>query len=55
MQSITVPALVIYGAETVVATPELAAARVADLLPRAEVQVYPGAGHGILGRIPSAS
>lgn len=52
VRSITVPALVIYGAETVVATPELAAARVADLLPRAEVQVYPGAGHGILGQIP---
>nr|WP_231496535.1 alpha/beta fold hydrolase [Rhodococcus sp. UNC363MFTsu5.1] len=52
VRSIAVPVLVIYGAETIVATPELAAARVAELLPRAEIQVYPGTGHGILGQIP---
>lgn len=52
VRSIAVPALVIYGAETVVATPERAAARAAELLPQGEVQVYPRAGHGVLGQIP---
>ncbi|MEV0945919.1 alpha/beta fold hydrolase [Rhodococcus sp. NPDC049939] len=52
VQSISVPTLVIYGAETVVANPTLAAARITDLLPGAEVEVYPGTGHGILGHIP---
>ncbi|NKR69823.1 alpha/beta fold hydrolase [Rhodococcus hoagii] len=52
VRSIIVPALVIYGAETVVATPERAAARVASLLPRADVEIYPDTGHGIVGQIP---
>jgi pimeloyl-ACP methyl ester carboxylesterase len=52
VQSISVPTLVIYGAETVVANPGVAAARVAELLSNAEIEIYPGTGHGILGQIP---
>lgn len=52
VRSIAVPMLVISGAETVVSTPERVAARLADLLPRAEMEIYPGTGHGILGHIP---
>lgn len=52
VRSIAVPMLVISGAETVVSTPERVAARLTDLLPRAETEIYPGTGHGILGHIP---
>ncbi|WP_237172824.1 alpha/beta fold hydrolase [Prescottella equi] len=53
VQSISVPMLVIYGAETVVSTPQRVASRLADLLPEAEVEVFAGTGHGILGHIPN--
>lgn len=53
VQSITVPMLVIYGAETVVSNPERVAARLADLLPAAEVEIFAGTGHGILGHMPN--
>ena len=52
VQSIAVPMLVISGAETVVSNPEQVAARLADLLPEAEVEICAGTGHGILGHIP---
>lgn len=52
VQSISVPMLVISGAETVVSSPEQVAARLADLVPEAEVEIYAGTGHGILGHIP---
>ncbi|MCW2297610.1 MULTISPECIES: alpha/beta fold hydrolase [Rhodococcus] len=52
VQSISVPMLVISGAETVVSSPERVAARLADLVPEAEVEIYAGTGHGILGHIP---
>lgn len=52
VQSISVPTLLISGAETVVSNPERVAARLSDLLPDAEVEIYAGTGHGILGHIP---
>lgn len=52
VQSISAPMLVISGAETVVSSPEQVAARLADLVPEAEVEIYAGTGHGILGHIP---
>ncbi|WP_346343231.1 alpha/beta fold hydrolase [Rhodococcus sp. MS13] len=52
VQSISVPMLVISGAETVVSSPERVAARLADLVSEAEVEIYAGTGHGILGHIP---
>lgn len=52
VRSLAVPLLVVFGAETVVSNPERVAARLADLQPRAEVEIYAGTGHGILGHIP---
>jgi len=52
IRSITVPMLVIYAAETIVADPEVEVARLAEHLPQAETEVYPGVGHGIVHQIP---
>jgi pimeloyl-ACP methyl ester carboxylesterase len=46
------PLLVIYGGESVVSDPAAARRRLADLLPSAEVETYPGTGHGVRGQIP---
>lgn len=48
---IRVPLLAIYGAESVLSNPPKAAARLAELVPQAEVEVYPGRGHGVLGEV----
>lgn len=46
------PVLVIYGAESVIAEPVAARQRLAAHLPSAEVEIYPGVGHGLRGQIP---
>ncbi|MET8425861.1 alpha/beta hydrolase [Nocardia sp. NPDC004860] len=52
LQAITVPALLIYGSETVLGNPERAAARARRHLPDCEVEIYPGANHGLLFHSP---
>lgn len=52
IRSITVPMLVIFAAETIVADPEAAVSRLAEHLPQAETEVYPAVGHGIVHQIP---
>ncbi|MRH92244.1 alpha/beta fold hydrolase [Nocardia sp. SYP-A9097] len=52
LQSITVPTLVIFGGESLVAHPEVAGARIAEHLPHGETVTYPGVGHGLLFQIP---
>ncbi|MFD3508486.1 alpha/beta fold hydrolase [Nocardia sp. NPDC058666] len=52
LAAITVPTLVLFGAETVVSDPELGAARARNHIPQAEVQIYPGIGHDLLWANP---
>ncbi|WP_378734823.1 alpha/beta fold hydrolase [Nocardia brasiliensis] len=52
LRSITTPTLVMFGADTLVADPELAARRIAEHMPDAETVIYPGTGHGVLLQIP---
>lgn len=52
MESITVPTLVIFGANTVVSTPQAAVDRVRSSIPRAETEIYADTGHGIVGKMP---
>ncbi|MEU0545668.1 alpha/beta fold hydrolase [Nocardia sp. NPDC005978] len=52
LRSITVPALVVYGGDTLVADPAAATRRIAEHMPHAEVEVYPGKGHGVLMQEP---
>lgn len=52
LQSITSPTLVTFGADTLVADPELAARRIAAHLSNAETEIYPDTGHGVLVQIP---
>lgn len=52
MTALTMPLLVLFGAETVVNDPRLGAARVRRLIPSAEVEIYPGVGHDLLWANP---
>ena len=52
LASFAPPLLAIYGGESVVSDPVAARRRLAELLPSAEVEIYPGAGHGVRGQIP---
>jgi pimeloyl-ACP methyl ester carboxylesterase len=52
LESMAPPVLVIYGAESVIAEPVAAQQRLAAHLPSAEVEIYPGVGHGLRSQIP---
>jgi pimeloyl-ACP methyl ester carboxylesterase len=52
LASFAPPLLAIYGGESVVSDPVAAQRRLAELLPRAEVEIYPGTGHGVRGQVP---
>ncbi|WP_063126194.1 alpha/beta fold hydrolase [Nocardia fusca] len=52
LAAITVPALVLFGAETVVSDPERGAARARTHMPAAETGIYPGVGHDLLWANP---
>jgi pimeloyl-ACP methyl ester carboxylesterase len=52
LSSFAPPLLVIYGGESVVSDPVAAQRRLAELLPSAEVEIYPGTGHGVRGQVP---
>jgi pimeloyl-ACP methyl ester carboxylesterase len=52
LASFAPPLLAIYGGESVVSEPVSAQRRLAELLPSAEVEIYPGTGHGVRGQIP---
>ncbi|GAB2516952.1 alpha/beta hydrolase [Nocardia heshunensis] len=52
LQAVTAPTLIIYGAETVLCDPERAAARARAQMPDCEVEIYPGAHHGLLMKEP---
>ncbi|MEU4362375.1 alpha/beta fold hydrolase [Promicromonospora sp. NPDC023987] len=51
LESFAPPLLAIYGGESVVSDPVAAQRRLAERLPSAEVEVYPG-GHGVRGQVP---
>jgi pimeloyl-ACP methyl ester carboxylesterase len=51
LESFAPPLLAIYGAESVVSDPVAARRRLAERLPSAEVEIYPG-GHGVRGQVP---
>ncbi|APA98145.1 alpha/beta fold hydrolase [Nocardia seriolae] len=48
LQAITAPVLLIYGADSVLGDAEASAARALQQIPRCEVEIYPGATHGLL-------
>ncbi|MGW5112566.1 hypothetical protein [Nocardia sp. NPDC004123] len=48
LQSITAPTLLVYGSETVLGSPGRSAARARQQMPHCEVEIYPGASHGLL-------
>ncbi|MGX1804469.1 alpha/beta fold hydrolase [Nocardia sp. NPDC055321] len=50
--AITAPVLVLFGSETVVHDPEVAAARARKFLPHADIEIYPGVGHDMIFAIP---
>ncbi|MFF2557604.1 alpha/beta fold hydrolase [Nocardia sp. NPDC058058] len=50
--AVSAPVLALFGAETVVHDPEVAAARVRRVLPGADVEICPGAGHDLLWVLP---
>ena len=52
LASFSPPLLAVYGGASVVSDPVAAQRRLAEHLPDAEVQVYPGAGHGVRGQVP---
>jgi len=47
LQKIQVPALIIHGDQDASAPIDLTGRKTADLIPRASLTVYPGAGHGL--------
>ncbi|QJW35600.1 alpha/beta fold hydrolase [Cellulosimicrobium protaetiae] len=52
LAAITTPTLAVFGAETRLGDPRAAARRVLDHVPRAEVAIVPGGGHGVLWQLP---
>ncbi|MFE3192806.1 alpha/beta fold hydrolase [Nocardia sp. NPDC059240] len=52
LQAINAPSLLIYGAVSVLGDPELAAERARQQIPHCEVEIYPGANHGLLFQGP---
>jgi pimeloyl-ACP methyl ester carboxylesterase len=52
LESFAPPLLAIYGGASVVSDPVAARRRLAERLPGAEVEVYPGTGHGVRGQVP---
>ena len=52
LESFAPPLLAIYGGESVVSEPAAAKRRLAERLPSAEVEIYPGGGHGVRGQVP---
>ncbi|QIS12718.1 alpha/beta fold hydrolase [Nocardia arthritidis] len=50
--TITAPLLVLFGAETVVHDAEVAAGRVRNMVPSADIEIYPSVGHDMLWAIP---
>lgn len=50
--AITAPLLVLFGADTVVHDPHLAADRARQRVPTAEIDIYPGVGHDLIWAIP---
>ncbi|GAA4700569.1 Pimeloyl-ACP methyl ester carboxylesterase [Promicromonospora umidemergens] len=51
LESFAPPLLAIYGGESVVSEPAAGKRRLAERLPSAEVEIYPG-GHGVRGQVP---
>jgi pimeloyl-ACP methyl ester carboxylesterase len=52
LESFAPPLLAVYGGASVVSEPLVAQRRLAERLPAAEVEIYPGAGHGVRGQVP---
>lgn len=52
LAAITAPTLAFFGAETRLGDPDVAARRVLDHVPHAEVEIVPGGGHGVLWQLP---
>lgn len=52
LSTITVPTLAMFGSESLVVDTDLAEQRLRDNLPRCEVEIFPGAGHGLFYQIP---
>ncbi|WP_020013799.1 alpha/beta fold hydrolase [Promicromonospora sukumoe] len=52
LASIAPPLLALYGAESVLSEPDAARLRLAEHLPGAEVEIFPGGGHGVRGQVP---
>lgn len=52
LEAFAPPLLAIYGGESVLSDPAAARRRLAERLPGAEVEVYPGTGHGVRGQVP---
>lgn len=52
LAAITVPSLVLFGADTVVGDPELGAARARAQIASVETELYPGIGHNLLWANP---
>ncbi|MFJ1455310.1 alpha/beta fold hydrolase [Nocardia sp. N2S4-5] len=52
LAAITVPTLVLFGADTVVSDPDRGAARVRRHITRSDVEIYPGIGHDLLWANP---
>ncbi|WP_431950324.1 alpha/beta fold hydrolase [Nocardia lijiangensis] len=50
--AITTPLLVLFGGDTVVHDPQLAADRVRQRVPTAEIEIYPGVGHELIWATP---
>ena len=52
LRRITAPSLLVLGEQTKLLHPKSAAARATTLLPRVQVEIVPGAGHGVLFQQP---
>ncbi|MGW5571116.1 alpha/beta fold hydrolase [Nocardia thailandica] len=52
LRALGVPLLALFGGDSVACDPARARERLTALVPRAEIEVYPGTGHGVLDQIP---